>query len=257
MLSNKKTIEVSLDLGISTTQIQLNPKENSFNIHGQGSILFPEEFNEKEKVCYSIFDQAIYPLKMFSEHSNFYYKLVPTSWRPILRISATPMHKKPFLDYLEKAKLRGIVLDAGTGLGYSSIIASNTASHVVTIEWDIQVIEIASFNPHSKMLFESNCITLIHGDLSQELLKFDDNYFNAIIQDGGMPKSSGEFFSQQNCFELHRTLERGGQLFFYLPMHGKSRGRDFGAEHIARLKKAGFFLKKRDIEGSFAVFYKH
>jgi predicted methyltransferase len=249
-------LEITPDLGISRVKIQLCPKEYSFSIQEHGPIKFPAKFNEKEKVCYAIYNNAIYPLKTFSEVSNFYYKLVPTSWRPILRISATQMHKKPFLDFLEKEKLKGFVLDAGTGLGYSAIIASKTANNVITIEWDKQVIDIAAFNPHSRALFESMNIKLVHGDLSYELLKFDDNYFNNIIQDGGMPKSSGEFFSQRNCNHLYRILCRGGHLYFYLPQHGKSKGRDFGAEHINRLNKAGFFLKKRYIEGSFAVFYK-
>ena len=71
-----------------------------------------------------------------------------------------------------------------------------------------------------------------------------------------MPKSSGNFFSSDHCKQLHRVLKPGGELIFYLPQHGKSKGRDYGGEHLERLKKAGFFLKKRDLEGSFALLYK-
>ena len=254
--SGLTTLEISPDLGISNIVIKLDPVKNFFSIIENNNIKLPESFDEKENICYSIFNDQIYPMKIFSEKTNFFYKLVPTSWRPILRISATQMHKKPFLDYLETQNIRGFVLDAGSGLGYSAIIASKTAMRVITIEWDSQVIEIASFNPHSLDLFDSDNIELINGEITQEIQKYDDNYFNNIIQDGGMPKSSGEFFSQSNCYELHRVLRRGGLLYFYLPQHGKSKGRDFGKEHINRLKKAGFLLKKRFIEGSFAVLYK-
>ena len=117
---------------------------NSFSIEPNKEIAFPDSFDEAEKICYFIDQQQIYPLKLFSDESNFYYKLVPTSWRPILRISATPMHKKPFLDAIEKLQIRGFVLDAGTGLGYSAIIAGKTATRVITIEWDENVTEIAT-----------------------------------------------------------------------------------------------------------------
>lgn len=249
-------ITISLDLGITSSPIKINSYQNSFTFLNGETYVFPTEFNPKEKICYALFDSSIFPLKLFSDFTNFYYKLVPTSWRPILRISATQMHKKAFLDYLETQNITGLVLDAGTGLGYSAIIASKTATRVISIEWDENVLEIATFNPHSKELFNSNKIELRIGDVTKEIETFEDYYFNSIIQDGGMPKSSGEFFSQKQCQELYRVMDRGGQLFFYLPQHGKSKGRDFGKEHLDRLIKAGFFVKIRYIEGSFAVLYK-
>lgn len=256
LLNSLNDLEVSIDLGISKTVIKLYPDDFSFSINRTDILKFPDSFNEKSAICYAIYDKQIFPMKMFSKTTNFFYKLVPTSWRPILRISATQMHKLPFLDFLDSQKLRGLVLDGGTGLGYSAIIASQTANRVITIEWDPQVIEMSSFNPHSRKLFDSLNIQLINGDITQEVLKYDDNYFDTIIQDGGMPKSSGEFFSQSYCHELHRVLRRGGNLFFYLPRHGKSKGRDFGGEVINRLLISGFHLKKREIEGSFAILYK-
>ena len=89
-----------------------------------------------------------------------------------------------------------------------------------------------------------------------EILQFDVNYFDNINQDGGMPKSSGNFFSQDHCRQLYRVLKSDGQLIFYLPKHGKSKGRDYGAEHLERLKKAGFLVKNRDVDGSFAILLK-
>ena len=253
---NQHEVELSLDLGLSKEKIQLDPIHHTFTIHETEEVDFPSSFNESVKICYFILDKHIYPLKLFSDVSNFYYKLVPTSWRPILRISATPMHKKPFLDAIESAQLHGFILDSGTGLGYSAIIACKTATRVITIEWDETVIDIASYNPHSRTLFESPIIDLRINDITEEIFTFDDNYFDSIIQDGGMPKSSGNFFSLDHCKQLHRVLKPGGELLFYLPQHGKSKGRDFGGEHLERLKRAGFFLKGRNLEGSYATLYK-
>lgn len=256
LMLNKTELEISLDLGLSTQRIKLNPENNSFILPQNKEISFPDSFDENDRICYFILEGQIFPLKLFSDYTNFYYQLVPTSWRPILRISATPMHKKPFLDELEKLQFRGFVFDSGTGLGYSAIIVSKTATRVITVEWDENVLEIASYNPHSQALFESENIESRVGDVTDEILTFDDNYFDAIVQDGGMPKSSGNFFSFDHCRQLYRVLKPGGDLIFYLPQHGKSKGRDFGGEHLERLKKAGFFLKKRDVEGSFAILYK-
>jgi hypothetical protein len=255
--ANQEQIVISTDLGITNQTITLNPINFSFQISkSKDEIPFPKSFREDKKICYAIMEGKIFPLKMFNEESNFYYKLVPTSWRPILRISATPMHKKLFLDAIEKFQLKGFILDSGTGLGYSAIIASKTATQVFTIEWDESVLELASFNPHSKDIFQSSNIDLRLGDITEEILAFEDNYFDAIIQDGGMPKSSGDFFSQNQCKQLHRVLKKGGDLYFYLPQHDKSKGRDWGAEHIERLKKAGFYVRHRDIEGSYVHLYK-
>ena len=234
-ISNKLLeVDISLDLGITTEKVAINPDKNSFLIRTNEEIVFPSSFDEDEKICYFITNNQIYPLKLFNEWSNFFYKLVPTSWRPILRISATPMHKKPFLDAIEAFQFRGFVLDAGTGLGYSAIFVSKTAIRVITFEWDETVLEIASFNPHSKELFEKDNIDMRVGDVTEEILLFDDNYFDALIQDGGMPKSSGNIFSQQHCNQLYRVLKTDGYLIMYLPEHGKSKGRDYGAEHLDR-----------------------
>ena len=253
--SKKEKLEISTDLGLTSEFINLYPESDSFQIWSN-EIYFPVSFREDTKICYFVDQNQLFPLKIFSEESNFFYSLVPTSWRPILRLSATPMHKKPFLDAIEKFQFKGMVLDSGTGLGYSAIVVSKTATRVISVEWDKMVLEIASYNPHSKILFSSENIELRNADITDEILLFEDNYFDNIIHDGGMPKSSGNFFSQDHCNQLYRVLKSGGYLAFYLPQHGRSKGRDYGAEHLERLKKAGFYVKARDIEGSYAVLYK-
>ena len=45
-----------------------------------------------------------------------------------------------------------MVLDSGTGLGYTAITASKTADKVITIEFDENVIKISRLNPYSQDL---------------------------------------------------------------------------------------------------------
>ncbi len=247
-------ISVSLDLGLTETRVQVT-QGKIFLPNGQ-SFRVPDSFDPAQNLCYFIKDGQVYPLQIFNQSTNFLYQLAPTSFRPILRISATQMHKKPFLDRLEKERLKGDVLDGGTGLGYSAIIAARTAESVVTVEWDPNVLEMASYNPHSRELFERENIRIIQEDITVAVKDFYDGTFDNIIQDGGMPKSSGGFFSQDHAYELYRVIKRGGKLYFYLPKKGQSKGRDFGMEQIKRMRKAGFQLIERDRTGSYAIFGK-
>ncbi len=249
-------LSITLDLKQTEDLITLDHDKQVFII-GDYEIKIPGSFDPSNPGCYFIHEGDIYPISVFSEDTNMYYKLVPTKHgRPILRISATQMHKKPFLDFIERRRPRGLILDAGTGLGYSAILVSEYANQVTTVEWDYNVIEVAAHNPHSWKLFESENITLLNEDITELIKTFDDNSFDNIIHDGGMPKSSGQFFSQAHANELYRVLKPRGHVYFYLPKKGLKTGRDFGLEQIKRMIKSGFKTQIRDVEGSYAYFVK-
>lgn len=259
-LSEKDTgtseLSITLDLKLSTSIVHLDHDEQKFMI-GDYWITIPKSFDAGNPGCFFVRDGEIYPISMFSEDTNMYYKLVPTKHgRPILRISATQMHKKPFLDFIERKRPKGNILDAGTGLGYSAILVAVHAKQVTTVEWDYNVIEVASHNPHSWKLFEAENITLLNEDITELIKTFADNSFDNIIADGGMPKSSGQFFSQEHANELYRVLRPRGHVYFYLPKKGLKTGRDFGLEQIKRMLKSGFKTEIRDVEGSYAYFVK-
>ncbi|OLS22868.1 MAG: Polyamine aminopropyltransferase [Candidatus Heimdallarchaeota archaeon LC_3] len=249
-------LNISLDLNLSISSIQILHSSNQFILPSGEIIDFPKKYKDKTKICYAIENNQIFPLKFFNDRMKFFYKLVPTSNRPILTVSATPFHKKPFLDFIETMSLKGKVLDGGTGLGYSAIIASKTADKVITVEWDSNILLMGTYNPYSAELFNNDIIELIEDDITEYISSCENKIFDFIIQDGGMPKSSGTFFSYSHATELFRVLKPKGRLFFYLPQHGKTKGRDFGAEQIERLKNSGFRLLERDIDGSFAVLMK-
>lgn len=243
----KEEIEISLDLGITKTKIKLN--KEGFYINN--NLIESKKIKDEDKSCYLIRDNQLEKMQYFA--NNKLYKLIPTNFRPILKISGTSMHKKEFLDQLRRDKLKGIILDSGTGLGYSSIIASKTAEKVVTIEIDENVIEIAKLNPYSQELFTNENIKRIIGNIVNEIKKFSDKEFNFIIFDAGTVKGSEEFFSLNNYKEAFRVLKHRGKLYHYIPKHQIKRGRDFASEVISRLKTAGFKRTYRNKEESFLI----
>ena len=245
----KTDVDSTTDLGITKTKLRLG-KEGFFV--NDAEIKIPK-IREGDKSCYIAIDGELQKILYFSEETKGIYRLVPTSEKPILQISGTSMHKMEFVERIKWDKLKGKILDSGTGLGYTAIAASETADEVITIETDNTVIEMQKLNPYSQKLFENKNIKTQTGDIVDEIKKFKNNEFDFIIFDAGTPRSSGEFFSLNNYKQAFRVLKKGGKLYHYLPMHQITRGRDFGAEVVSRLKEAGFQKIERNIKDSYAV----
>jgi predicted methyltransferase len=245
----KKEISISLDLGFSGKKENLKLFEKGVIFNGN-EIEVPK-IREDDKSCYLILEDIIEKVQYSS--GGGIYRLIPSSFRPIMQISGTSMHKQSFIERVEKDKLFGKILDSGTGLGYTAIVASKTASNVITIEFDEMVLELQKINPYSQDLFSSKRINLIQGNLVEEIKKFKDGEFNFIILDGGTPRSSGDFFSQANYEQAFRVLKYGGRLYHYVPNYHANRGVDFAVRISSYLKKAGFKKVVRDEEGSYLV----
>ncbi|MBI2671870.1 methyltransferase [Candidatus Woesearchaeota archaeon] len=242
-------IEVSLDLGLSRTKIRLDKKGFFLN----NLLIKIPKIREKDKSCYVVNENKLEKVQFFSEETNNMYKLIPTSFRPILKISGTSMHKKEFVDRIKKDRLNGKVLDSGTGIGYTAIAAAKTAEEVITIEADKNVIEIAKLNPYSQELFNNKKIKLSIEDLIQHIKKFKREEFDYLIFDAGNKKDFGNFFSLENYKEAYRILKNKGRLYNYIPKHQIKRGRDFSSEIINRIKQAGFKIIEKNKEDSYVV----
>lgn len=245
----EKEIETSLDLGLTQTKVKLI---SSGLLIGKKKIEFPH-LREGDNSAYLLVKSKLEKAQFFSSETNMLYKLIPTSYRPILQCSGTSMHKKEFVDRIEAAQLTGKVLDAGTGLGYTAIAAAKTAEEVITIEKDKNVIMMAKYNPYSQELFSQKNIKRLKGNIVQKITAFPDEEFDFIIFDAGTPKSSDDFFSLKNYQQAYRVLKRSGRLYHYLPKHHLQRGRDFGGEVIERMRRAGFKLVERKVEESYVV----
>lgn len=246
---NKKSVVTSsIDLNLSRCEIQLQPDD----------VLFPrgerldwdniEEINSNEVGCYFIEGKAAKVIKGFSEFSGRVYGLMPTESAPTMLISGIPMHRikdtNPYRDTLSKIKaispLHGDILDTTTGLGYTAIQAAKTARHVTTIEIDPTAQEIARLNPWSKDLFDNPTITQVVGDTFDEIEKFEDESFSAIIHDPPMFSLAGDLYSLVFYRQAFRVLKPSGRIFHYIGDPDSKSGARTTAGVIRRLQEAGF-----------------
>ncbi|HIH24360.1 TPA: methyltransferase domain-containing protein [Candidatus Woesearchaeota archaeon] len=249
----KGGVETSPDCGLTTKKIMVDGENITLP---DGTIVVLPNVKEDEKTIFALFEGNFVRIRFTGEETGQVYELVETAGRPMLKVSATPFHKWDFIKRIEAdaaaGKMNGDVLDAGTGLGYTAIAASKSAARVITVENDPHVLRVQELNPWSDGLHKEN-IEQVNGDVCEYAKTCDVATFDAIILDGGTPRSSGNFFSQTNYDEMRRILKKGGTLYHYLPDHGMTRGRDFPAEVIARLRKAGFSKVERYAKENYVV----
>ena len=81
--AGEEEIEISLDLNISISNIILDYSNQKLIFPDHNEITQPESFDPSVGIVYFVDNNSLYPLKMFNEDTNFYYQLVPTSYRPI------------------------------------------------------------------------------------------------------------------------------------------------------------------------------
>ena len=248
ILARQTRVRISLDLGLTMQEFLL---DHGLVITPNGDELAMPALKKDEKVCFVWQDKEFKRMRFHGEETGMIYELVETAGRPMLKVSATPFHKWDFIKRIEAEKLTGVVLDAGTGLGYTAIAASKTAKQVVTVENDPHVLQVQQLNPWSQL--QAKNIEQVYDDICNYVRGVKDATFDTIILDGGTPRSSGHFFSLENYQQMRRILKKNGTLYHYLPDHGVQRGRDFPAEVIARIKKAGFRTVKRFKDENYVV----
>jgi predicted methyltransferase len=258
------TARVSLDLGLTTSEILLEP----------GKVVFPngqmlswdsiEEIHQNESVCFVVEGNEALKIQRFSDLLSRFYSLMPTSRAPTLLISGIPMHRikgtDPHQDTLSKIRsirpLMGRVLDTCTGLGYTAIEAAKTAEGVVTIELDPTVLEVARLNPWSQPLFEEPRIEQIIGDAFEVVQSLDDGAFSRIIHDPPTFSLAGELYSGEFYRELFRVLASRGRLFHYIGDLDSRSGRNVVKGVTRRLQEAGFSRVVRRPEAFGVVAYR-
>ena len=239
---------VSLDLGLSTLQVNLSSEGVSFPDEQQLDWTSIDQIATSENKCYVIRDQEVSEIKLFSDYTNRVYSLYPTSGAPTMLISGIPMHRikdtEPHQDTLQKIKaitpVVGRVLDTATGLGYTAIEAAKYAEEVVTIELDPVALEIARLNPWSQALFGNPRIRQIIGDSFEELRKLDGSSFSRIIHDPPAFSLAGDLYSEIFYRELFRVLRERGRLFHYIGNPESKSGHNTTVGAVRRLRQAGF-----------------
>jgi predicted methyltransferase len=246
--AGKQRVEISPDLSMTTVAVAIEAGGVSFpsgEMLRWGAIL---EINASQSNCFLIEDGKLHKILAFSELTNRVYSLMPTRHAPTMLISGIPMHRikgtDPYRDTLQKIKTIkpaiGQVLDTATGLGYTAIEAAKTADHVVTIELDPVVLEIARFNPWSRALFDNPRISQRIGDSYDVVKEFDDQTFTRIVHDPPALALAGDLYARDFYGELYRVMRGGGKLFHYVGDPASKSGRNTTRGVIRRLQESGF-----------------
>lgn len=233
--------KVRVDFGLREAGVTVSGGQIIFE--NAGAVSSTEKI--KENFCYAIGEGKIEPVAYFSDGTNRFYKLTPTSDWPTLSIGSVPMHKltSPKKDTENKIKLLkpyGLLLDTCMGLGYSAILGSKAAKRVITFEKDENAYNLAKINPLSEELFSSPNIEIRKDDVSKAIEGLSQDYFDCIIHDPPTFKLAPELFTENFYRELFRVLKHGGKLFHYTPLYKISQGYDFPSRIEKKLKKNGF-----------------
>ncbi|MGC9135586.1 RsmD family RNA methyltransferase [Caldivirga sp.] len=190
--------------------------------------------------------------RLYIESGGHSYKLCSSNrgWAPTLVIDGIVMHTvmNDPLKYsyvkISGVRIRGVVLDCCTGLGYTTLVALRKgARRVVTVEADDNVIELASYNPWSIHLADPR-VDLMLGDIYEVSGWIRDSAFDVIIHDPPRPTKRFTALYSEELYRIYsRLLRKGGLLYHYVPMTGvKYRGRNVRRGVIERLRSVGFII---------------
>jgi uncharacterized protein len=242
------TARVSLDLGISEQAVDLS--EEGIRLPDGQHLGWEqvEAIPAIETGCFVVRDGALERVQFYSEALDRFYSLYPTSRAPTMMVSGIPMHRikeiDPHEDTLRKirsvAPVTGRVLDTTTGLGYTAIEASRTASQVTTIELDPTVLEVARRNPWSQELFTRSNICQLIGDAFEVVETLEAASFSRIFHDPPTLQLAGELYSGAFYRQLYRVLQSGGRLFHYIGDLESRHGSTVAKGSVKRLQEAGF-----------------
>jgi predicted methyltransferase len=235
----------SFDLGLTQEKVLL--EKNKVIIRNK-EVPIKEFENLKENTIYVIEGEKILSIDFFSESTNLYYKLKPTSDWPTVMLSSVPMHRFKTISPKTSAELmtkeispiEGKVLETCCGLGYTSIISAKTAEEVVVFENDLNVLRIAEYNPYSQELFTNPKIRLIEESVFEGIKKLKSNSFDRIIHDPPTVSFAKELYFPFFYSELFRVLKPRGILYHYCPNPGKTKGKELHPGIIKNLVQSGF-----------------
>jgi uncharacterized protein len=242
------TMPLSTDLGLTTVQVEQTPEGWRLP---EGSVLTNTQIktiHEDKNSCYRLIDNELMKVEAYSEYTNRYYSLYPTSKAPSMLISGIPMHRvketTPVEDTTRKIQAvgrpYGLILDTATGLGYTALRAAKTAKHVITIEFDPLVLSICRINPWSQGLFSNPKIDIIIGNTADLVKCFQDSTFSAIIHDPPTFNMAGYLYSGEIYQSFFRILKSSGRMYHYIGDPKSRSGASIGRGVVDRLRQAGF-----------------
>jgi hypothetical protein len=167
-----------------------------------------------EKVCFFWQENEFRRIRFVGEDTSMIYELVETAGRPMLKVSATPFHKWDFIKRIEADMPKGVVLDAGTGLGYTAIAAAKSARKVTTVELDRHVLQVQQLNPWSRELRKEN-IEQVQDDVVEYVRECKDATFDCVIlQPGALQQHQARAQARRETVPLHPGPRRATRQGF-------------------------------------------
>jgi hypothetical protein len=247
------TVDCSLDLDRSRTTVEVDPE--GWTWRGQRYRYLD---SCKDRTVYYWSGAGFEPVARFS---TSLIKLVPTEWgAPTFEIDGIKMlptaNVSPYADAGDKVALiqpRGkVLLDTCGGLGYfAAHCLEGHAARVLSYEKNPDVLWLRTLNPWSPQ--PDGALTLIQGDIAEEIAKLPDASFDAVLHDPPRFGMAGELYSQAFYDHLARVLRGRGRLFHYTGTPNRlTSGRDVPNEVATRLRLAGFTAELRG-DGILAV----
>ena len=244
-----------LSTDLNRSYIKINKAKSGWQLPNGEILTFSQvqTINQDENSCFTYHEGKLIKAALYSERTNRYYSLMPTEKAPTMLISGIPMHRikgiTPVEDTDQKIKALGkpygTILDTSTGLGYTAIQASKTASKIITVEFDPVVMSICKMNPWSKELFDNPKILQLIGDSWDIAQIFPDRTFHAIIHDPPTFNLAGHLYSQTIYENFFRILKDSGRLFHYIGNPDSRSGATIGRGVVERLQNAGFRVSPR------------
>ncbi|MEM1923480.1 MAG: RsmD family RNA methyltransferase [Pyrobaculum sp.] len=247
---------VSFDLERSKTYVRYKGDAFLFQFGSETYALSLRDLPSVDEESCEVYVYVDGSWRELSIASSRFYKLCvfKRGWAPTLMIDGITMHsvlENPLEVTRRKIKnAHGQVFECCTGLGYTTIEALRRgARRVVTVELDLNVLTLASFNPYSRELW-SPSVDLIVGDCMTVAEAMRHSVFDYVIHDPPrLSYATQRLYSEKLYREFYRILKRRGGLFHYVSQSGsKYRGLDPARGVVERLRKVGFEVEK-SVEG--------
>ena len=262
--ASQQSARISPDLGHTSVEVAL--EADGIVLPGGECVTWEDiaRISEIENQCFVVEDGGARSIQVFSETTNWLRSLMATAGAPTMLVAGFPMHRikatDPWKDTLAKvgaaAPIIGHVLDTATGLGYTAIVAAQTAAHVTTIELDPASLEVARLNPWSRDLFDNPKITQVTGDTFERIHDFGDGTFTRVLHDPPTFSLAGELYSAEFYRQVYRVLGRNGRFFHYIGDPESTMGRRVTTGVLRRMQDAGFRRVVRHPEAFGVVGYK-
>lgn len=244
--AKEKRVTVSLDLNRTRAVVRIRGQKAVLPDGIELSLNDLRSLSRRSARVFVVQGRELIPVE---RRGNYYYKLMATDSAPTLEISGVKMHRtQGCCPYAQaEAIVRTVVgpgdrvLDTCGGLGYTAIWAARLgAERVVSVEHDMDVLEVARLNPWSEEYFFDSRIDVLAEDVTEFLTGEPAGSFDAAVHDPPHISRAGELYGKQFYFEISRVLRATGKLYHYVGEPYSRRGqKDIHRGVAERLSAAG------------------